>query len=573
MTPLPELHQLVDEVVAMTGAPRPELLEEDAPVLTGDTLTQARRSSLYFVGLIGGKNVGKSSLVNALAGRRITPDSACGPGTEKVIAYVHQSRQAELQALLDQWVPAQYELVTHDVDDLTRQVLLDLPDIDSFHEPHRELTSRILRRILYPVWVQSVEKYADRAPRDLLARVMQGNDPGNFVFCLSKIDQIPAREGPEAAAVLRDEYAGRLADTLQMGAPKVWMVSATRPADSDVPELRAMLMQEKSDSAVDRSRQQAARRQSTSLLQWLRQQRLDLRLEDLNRLYAEAQEEAMTRLGGPILERTAVLLDDPALRRSLADEAMRERAARWPIVNVLHAVLGPLGAVVRRSLSLPQQQAYADTNSLVRLHVRQGMDIPRQVQATFAQLQQTHPLMASLYRNRSYIEPQVAEQAVEQLERQLADGIDRQREACLMDASRSGGCVAWIFRIVVTLGAVAWFPFAQPVLEAYLSPGGIGEWAYLIVQVLGVSYLLKNVAFLAVYFLFLWLALNWAVRRRVDRRLDRSRRHSDAGGDQGLTRLTMDWIASLLEPIRAAGEQTAILVKRIEDLAIAAEQQ
>ncbi len=182
MTPLPELHQLVDEVVAMTGAPRPELLEEDAPVLTGDTLTQARRSSLYFVGLIGGKNVGKSSLVNALAGRRITPDSACGPGTEKVIAYVHQSRQAELQALLDQWVPAQYELVTHDVDDLTRQVLLDLPDIDSFHEPHRELTSRILRRILYPVWVQSVEKYADRAPRDLLARVMQGNDPGNFVL-------------------------------------------------------------------------------------------------------------------------------------------------------------------------------------------------------------------------------------------------------------------------------------------------------------------------------------------------------------------------------------------------------
>ena len=41
---------------------------------------------MYIVGLIGGKDVGKSSFVNALVGRPITEQSSHGPGTEAVIA-------------------------------------------------------------------------------------------------------------------------------------------------------------------------------------------------------------------------------------------------------------------------------------------------------------------------------------------------------------------------------------------------------------------------------------------------------------------------------------------------------
>jgi len=47
----------------------------------------------------------------------------------------------------------------------------------------------MLRHMLFPIWMQSVEKYADRSP-ELLMKVAAGNAPANFVFCLNKVDQL-----------------------------------------------------------------------------------------------------------------------------------------------------------------------------------------------------------------------------------------------------------------------------------------------------------------------------------------------------------------------------------------------
>src|SRR5579863_7054825 len=124
------VEQLVRETVELTGAQQPALLERDAPVLEAGALSTAA-GSFYLVGLIGGKEVGKSALVNALAGANITAMSAYGPGTEGVIAYAHVSQEKPLRELLDRLVPGQFRIVTHDVPALRRQVLLDLPDIDS----------------------------------------------------------------------------------------------------------------------------------------------------------------------------------------------------------------------------------------------------------------------------------------------------------------------------------------------------------------------------------------------------------------------------------------------------------
>src|SRR3569623_1536767 len=104
------LEQLVNDVVALTGADRPVLFQDDAPVLTTTALrqpvedpvfveTSANASPLipaegvYLIGLIGGKEVGKSALVNALAGRQITESPSYGEGTQIVTAYAH-ARQA-----------------------------------------------------------------------------------------------------------------------------------------------------------------------------------------------------------------------------------------------------------------------------------------------------------------------------------------------------------------------------------------------------------------------------------------------------------------------------------------------
>src|SRR5437868_984474 len=144
----PAVEQIVREAMELTGAPVPALLEEDAPVLSDDALATVDEGGFYLVGLIGGKDVGKSALVNALVGKSITEVSSHGAGTETAIAYAHRSQEASLRQLLDREVAGQYRVITHDQPSLRRQVLLDLPDIDSKYASHLQITRSMLRHML-----------------------------------------------------------------------------------------------------------------------------------------------------------------------------------------------------------------------------------------------------------------------------------------------------------------------------------------------------------------------------------------------------------------------------------------
>jgi hypothetical protein len=177
---LVEYQQLVDEIRDLTGASAPALMEEDAPVLADDALNAAT-DQMYLIAIIGGKDAGKSALVNALVGQEITARTSFGPGTEIAVAYAHEDQKESLATLLQREAPGQFRIVTHRIDELRRQVLLDLPDIDSHYRAHVELTRRILRHVLFPIWMQSVEKYADKQPQQLLATVALGNSPQNFI--------------------------------------------------------------------------------------------------------------------------------------------------------------------------------------------------------------------------------------------------------------------------------------------------------------------------------------------------------------------------------------------------------
>ena len=107
----PAVEQLVRETIDLTGAEEPDLLADDAPVLAEDALVlppwegDDKEDGFYLVGIIGGKDVGKSALVNALAGRKITEITSHGPGTETAVAYAHASREPALRKLLEREVP------------------------------------------------------------------------------------------------------------------------------------------------------------------------------------------------------------------------------------------------------------------------------------------------------------------------------------------------------------------------------------------------------------------------------------------------------------------------------------
>jgi GTPase Era involved in 16S rRNA processing len=543
-------------------------LEADAPVLEQGTLASTER--FYFVGLIGGKEVGKSALVNALVGREITLRTSHGPGTEIAIAYVHASNADGVRRMLERELPGQHRIVTHDVAALRRQVLLDLPDIDSHYAAHVEVTRRMLRHMLYPVWVQSVEKYADGRPRELLSLVAEGNAPQNFIFLLNKVDQVVAREGEDAARELADDYARRLGKMLKLPEPpRVWMVSAQQPERWDLPSLRQLLGQHKSEQDVEHSTRQAVRRQGTSLAEWVAGQGLEQRLAAVGRLRDAAEQEVNGRIALPLVDVALPrLLDDPAYRLALGDELMNERVKRWPIVNVFHLVLSPLIGVLRRRLPVAQQTGLAGADELVDLHLQNlgpgGQRLADAVQSTFAMLQQSSPQVSRMYAGRKLWETMAAEAAEGDLRRRLGATVRRQRETL---RSRWGsGFFSAIVRFVLTVGAVLWFPIAQPILEALLSGTAVKDLTLLAVKLLGVTYLLKNVGFLAIYFVFLWMLVKWDTQRRVDKTLQQWRTGDALDPTLSLTGQVVEWTADLLEPINAAERQLTDLTRRAAEL-------
>ena len=558
------IQELVTEVAQVTGAELPHVLDGDSPVLRDEALqsTAAADTAPYLIGLIGGKEVGKSALVNALVGQRITDSTSYGPGTEIAVAYVHHAQVPAIKPLLDREAAGRYRIVVHSFAHLSRQILLDLPDIDSQFESHLELTRNMLRHMLFPVWVQSIEKYADQQPQKLLAAVAAGNDPANFLFVLNKADQL---NEPAAMEELRDDFAARIARTLRTSfTPVVYLVSAIRPDALDLPTLRDKLSQQKSQGDVRQSIQLAGKQRERSMITWLDQQRLPERVQRLARLQRDAEELTSARLGVPILESVVPrLLDDPQHRAAIIDEVMSARVSRWPIVNVIHTLLLPLTSIWRQNVgAAPTPESLVDVSLTV-----QGRPVASTVQSTFALLQQTHPLVSPLYRGQRLWESNSADAAALHLRHALTRALQLQRTQAVARLARRG-IIAPLVRWALTLGALLWFPIIQPVLEVFLRDNLVATTrgvVVLAVQLLSAAYLLKSAGFLAIWFLFLWLVLRWDTHRKVTRLLTRWRSLDGHDASLNASAAALRWIDELLDPIRTAREREESLVKRADE--------
>src|SRR3954471_4577526 len=109
------IQQLIADVADVTGSAPPAVLAGDAPVLQDEALAASGNDQPYFVGVIGGKDVGKSALINALVGEPISASTSFGPGTETVVAYVHQTQLPVVKALLDREAPGKHQLIVHTI--------------------------------------------------------------------------------------------------------------------------------------------------------------------------------------------------------------------------------------------------------------------------------------------------------------------------------------------------------------------------------------------------------------------------------------------------------------------------
>lgn len=526
-----DLHQLVARTQALTGAEPPAVLGDDAPTL-GPT-----PQSLYAVALVGGKEVGKTSLVNLIAGRALSQPTNIGRGTDRVVAYCHTSVQDAAREMLADVAGERFELVTHDVNALAGQVLLDLPDVDSVYGDHLELTRRVLRAVLYPVWVLSIEKYADQRPQQLLAAVAEGNDPGNFLFVLNKADQVSAED---AAAVAQD-YAGRVQRLLQLQqSPRVMVVSARRPDDLDGPAMRNVLSQGRSEKAVQLSRVAAQRQRQRSVLTWANRQDLPGKLRRAEQGVEAARQVIAEELAGPIAgEWTQRAIEAEGYRLSVTHAAVARRLSGWPILGVLEHLAAPLLAVRRIN---------ADADRLPPLEP----PLDDRIAAAFARVRDVVPTAGEAYDDAPPWQPMHAAALATQARREVSSSLAGLRQR-VVNASRPIAVLAPL-RWLLTVGAIIWFPLGQPLLQAWLD-GGLGDVIALAIAMISVQHLLASATMIIVWLVALWLWVRWRAATRAERILSRVEDENHPS-----SRL-LEWCATLLSPLeRRSGELRTLIL-------------
>ena len=303
-----------------------------------ETLAAARTrlgfpGTAFVMALAGGTGAGKSSLLNALAGREVSRPGPTRPVTAEPVAWVPADAAAELGPLL-RWVGVD-RVVGHHDPRFTDLCLLDLPDYDSVEAAHRATVDQVLPRVDAVCWVLDPEKYNDRVLHEDYLRPL-AHHADRAVFVVNRRDVIG--DARQVAALTADLRRTLEADGIS-GRP-VFVVSADPPDGHDrgeLEELWAWLSDRLQAKAVVTERLAADCRQ---------------RGAELARLAGMEGEAAARPLVGDDARRDARRRAVAAARSAVDVEGVRRACRRRTMAEARAAGSGPLGrllAVVARA--------------------------------------------------------------------------------------------------------------------------------------------------------------------------------------------------------------------------------
>jgi len=205
-------------------------------------------SDSYVLALVGGTGVGKSSLLNALAGSRVSPASVRRPTTSEPVAWIPASDRDALAPLLG-WLEIS-EVREHGTDDLRSVAILDLPDMDSVAADHRARVEALLPRVDAVAWVTDLEKYHDAVLHDAFLRTWVPRLDRQAVI-VNKSDRLMSDDRPRIRRDLERDLSQRLTVSDQGRVPVLMTTAAPEP---DLDEFRSWLADGAAAKAVVRAR-------------------------------------------------------------------------------------------------------------------------------------------------------------------------------------------------------------------------------------------------------------------------------------------------------------------------------
>ena len=225
-----QLRDQIDQVLHLMEDPSFQALTpldrntlRDHALKLSQKLVRAENEALT-IGLLGGTGVGKSTILNAIAGSKISDASHRRPWTDHVLIYRHEAAQGLPPEQLNR-IPWQEHI--HSNPSIGEMLLCDLPDFDSIQTEHYKRVLTFLEHLDLLIWVTSPEKYADQKFHDFLAAAPKAQQ--NYFFVLNKIDLIfdgqPSEKGFEEIAAMSEAFQNRLRGSGVLD-PLVFLVSA-----------------------------------------------------------------------------------------------------------------------------------------------------------------------------------------------------------------------------------------------------------------------------------------------------------------------------------------------------------
>lgn len=205
-------------------------------------------SDAYVLALVGGTGVGKSSLLNALAGATVSTASVRRPTTSEPVAWVPAADRDGLAPLLA-WLGVD-DVREHEADGLRSVAILDLPDMDSVQATHRERVEAVLPKVDAVAWVTDLEKYHDAVLHDAFLRTWVPRLDRQAVI-VNKADRLADDDRPRIRRDLEADLGRRLTAGDRAAVPVLMTTAASAP---DIDELRVWLADGAAAKAIVRAR-------------------------------------------------------------------------------------------------------------------------------------------------------------------------------------------------------------------------------------------------------------------------------------------------------------------------------
>jgi GTP-binding protein EngB required for normal cell division len=505
-----QLNQLNENIAAATKRPVADLAQQAG---------EADADTLFLYGIVGGKDVGKTTLINQLAGTTVSLDTdLVDEGTRVTVAYCHKADLAALKQRLGSETADRLHFVTHDRRELKNVVLMDYPDYDSRFTSHLADFAQITPYLQGLVWVTTPRKYGDNAFLEQLAGVAQSHE--NYFIVVNKMDQL---DGKAPLETVRAEVYRFICEHCAKrkirppGLDRMFLLSAMAPQTYDFKQMQDRLIRPHTTEEIDQAKVQnlkAEFKQNIGRIDDTYElsrnlNRIEQALSFINRHVEEKFDNDYVET---VSRRVAAQQD---LQRSVIKTVFAQRIKAWPILRTLFF---PLTGVI-----IAMGHRFGSGASAAQHH-RTPQDVLRRNGKTAAfHLIQIRDELLNRFPDLSRTlgrEPDFATLVGTCWQRLLLA-----YEEQLTDHFRDQATGPGFFKRLLIYMPLVWFPFFQPLLikitamdwTAGLWTVNLKALAVLLITLLGSGALLTSAAFLTFFYTLLLMAIYARIARAVQR--------------------------------------------------------